>query len=162
VLFRVPFHASLDSTFLAPLHEGLCSCPIIAHAEWLFPSNIRDAVTSFLSPTPAVLDISFIVPLLPVTLNESPRSAAFFSTSGSSTEWQWPHETTLFPHGPTHHIASKHSDSVIPYTKSQSVLPRSSKQEALLRVEFGYQPRYIALESILILPIVGLRIFSIC
>ena len=63
LLFRVlSMHASRD--FLAPLGKA----PVYAH--WptlggLFPSDIRDPVTSSASPSPAVLDLSFIVPSSP-------------------------------------------------------------------------------------------------
>jgi hypothetical protein len=78
VPFRVPsMHLSIPLSLPHSMRVSV-HAPPLPTLGGLFPSNIRDAVTSFLSPTPEVLDIVFIVPLLPVTLNESPRSAAFF------------------------------------------------------------------------------------
>ena len=73
----LPCNASQD--FLAPLRDRPSLCPMpTAHAGWLFPSNIRDPVTSSSSPTRTVLDLPFIVPLLPLTLKESLLSRTFF------------------------------------------------------------------------------------
>ena len=122
-----------------------------AHPGWAYsifpPSNIRGAVqylTSFLSPTyPGDLNLSFIVPLLPVALKASLLAFPNFyrrhpDTSTSNSRCQWPHETTLFPHGPTHHIASKHDCEDIWYTNVQSALFRSpNKQPYSARIQLS-------------------------